>query len=331
LSFSSNLPEWTHTLDRRFRSSLAELVGVVPLSTASVSVLLQQEGPLQTVSTCSFEETETPPSVEFTIGEAALQWLQRHRRELVLEVRPEHGRSEFYGPFIEHGIQSALVVPVFRSGVLVGAVTVGSAKQKAYTAGHLKLITLMCRELAPHFGEPEPMPARIPPQVSADAQAGQQPLTQSDTSAVGTVANSSEEACIEVDSLGRVARWDDVAESIFGWSAREVAGDFLTLFYRPKHLHLLDVSRMEDLLASGAFRTRAVCYDRKGVPVVCEVELSELETSGGFQGRFRRVASRTLLPREPVQFGLARLFDFSDSVVREDALPRPISPAPAGP
>ncbi len=299
----------------------------MPLTAASVSVRPQETGALEVLYTCGFEGASVEPGLP--IADEVLDWLESNRRELVLAIRPEHKTSNFYRPFIEYGIRTAIIVPVFRAGRLAGTVTVGSRERDAYTARHLQLLKMMCNELTPFFAKPVP-PSRTfseaepgswgpgRPHATLDVERHAPPPAEKPTPPAPEAAAPPQEAHIEADALGRVAEWDPAAEIIFGWTRSEVIGHFLTLFYRLKQKRLLDATLLDDLLRTGTFRGRAICYDSDGLPVTCEVELSRLSTSGrtrGFRGRFRRVTPRTLLPREEIEFGFARLYDFSNPVV----------------
>jgi PAS domain-containing protein len=316
LGSTQRLPDWTRALARRFASALDELVGAIPLTAASLSVRTDQTGPLEVVSTRRFEgETgETVPPL--SLGDEAVRWLEANRRELVLSVRPEHAKAGFYRPFIDHGIRTALIAGVFRGEKLVGAVAVGSSRTDAYTRRHLGLIRLMTRELAADFraaaaqGEVERKPA-------AGAGEVEHSLHVAHEHAAGRERGTGE-ALIEADFLGRIAGWNHTAEDLFGWTQDEVAHGVLTVFFERKHGNLVGPLLVEKLLVKGVFRGRAVCYDRRGLPVACEVELSKLGASGGgagrLRGRFRPVTGDTLLPRERIHFGFARLYAFSNPV-----------------
>ena len=97
-------------------------------------------------------------------------------------------------------------------------------------------------------------------------------------------------------------------------------GSFLTLFLRRKHRRLLDPTLLGELLGPGVYRGRALGYDSRGLPVTCEVELTRAPMprgrAQGFRGVFRRVASETLLSHEPVEFEFARVYDFSNVLVK---------------
>lgn len=322
-----------------FRTSTSHLAGAVPMTVASLSVRPSLDGSLTELTTCALGSARVPEP--FTIGDQALKWLEANRRPLVLEVLGAHHRAGFYRPFVDRGIRSAIIMPVMPAGVIVGTVTIGTNQLRAYTKKHLNIIGMLCRELAPlfpHPGESAPPAIEAEEPVAAPASADentraaiesipsatpiptastQEAQVESVPSETPTPTASTQEAQIEADSLGRIARWDKTAEGIFGWSASEVVGTVLTLFYRKKHRNLLDPTLRKDLLSEGTFRGRAICYDNKGTPVTCEIELSELEgtkQSRGFRGRFRRVKPDTLLPREKIEFGFAKLFDFSSSL-----------------
>jgi PAS domain S-box-containing protein len=254
-----------------------------------------------------------------TIGGPALRYLETKGAELVLAVCDEHRESEFYRPFIEHGIRSALVVAVFQGDRIVGAVTVGSRRVNAYTGAHLRLIKLMSSELSSCFPSAAVPVRTAAPQDHEETRAYEPQRPQKEAPAHATPARA-DEACIEADSLGRIAAWDEKAERLFGWSESEVVGSFLTLFLRRKHRRLLDPTLLGKLLAPGVYRGRALGYDRRGLAVTCEVELSRLSMprggAQGFRGVFRRVTSQTLLAREPVEFEFARVYDFSNVLVK---------------
>ena len=287
------------------------------MTVASLSVRPSLPGSLTELTTCALASARVPEP--FTIGDQALKWLEANRRPLVLEVLGTHHRAGFYGPFVDRGIRSAIIMPVMPAGVIVGTVTIGTNQSRAYTKKHLNIIGMLCRELEPLFGTPdESAPAAIdavePVAAPVSTVENIPAAIESIPSASPTPTASTPEAQIEADSLGRIARWDKAAEGIFGWPASEVVGAVLTLFYRKKYRNLLDPTLKNDLLSTGTFRGRAICYDNKGTPVTCEIELSELEgtrQSRGFRGRFRRVTPDTLLPREKIEFGFAKLFDFS--------------------
>jgi PAS domain S-box-containing protein len=323
---------------------LDDVVGSMPLSAGSLSVRPRGEGPLEVLSTWTFEGTPVESSRPLTIGKPALQWLETKGPELVLAVRDEHRHSEFYRPFIEHGIRSALVVAIFHSDRIVGTVTVASKQRDAYTASHLRVIKLMSSELASHFPGPASVGAARPAPPAANEtetrehtphDAEEPPAPTAREHAPQTRPPDSPRACIEADSLGRIAGWDETAERIFGWSRSEAVGNFLTLFCRRKRSRLLDPTLLKELLTRGVFRFRAVGYDSRGLAVTCEVELSELNTphgqTQGFRGVFRQVTPETLLAREKIQFEFARLYDFSN-VLRgsQQAGGRRITSASAG-
>ena len=308
----------------------------MPLSVGSLSVRPRPEGPLEVLSTWRFDGTPEESTRPLTIGKPALDYLETKGPELVLAVRDEHRHSEFYRPFIEHGVRSALVVAVFQSDRIVGTVTVGSKERDAYTASHLRMIKLMSSELASYFPHAAPAHEVRPVPRAAEAEAHERPQQVEEevparAGRPGAPQASPPElprACIEADSLGRIAAWDEAAERIFGWSRSEVIGNFLTLFCRPKQgdpkrnsvrlgtPRLLDPTLLEELLRGGVLRFRALGHDSRGLAVTCEVELSELNTppgrTQGFRGVFREVASETLLAREKIQFEFARLYDFSN-------------------
>gem|GEM_PF-3520265 len=321
MSSTRDLPAWARGLARRFRSMLDDLGDSVPVSTASLSVRPGGEGPLETLTTWSMEGTPEESSRPLTIGIPALQYLETKGAELVLAVREEHRQSEFYRPFIEHGIRSALIAAVFQTDRIVGAIAVGSKRVSAYTAAHLRLIRLMSSELASYFpssaasGEVRP----APPQEPEEARPGEPQRPQEEVPAHAPPLPA-EQACIEADSLGRIAAWDDKAERLFGWSESEAVGSFLTLFLRRKHRRLLDPTLLGELLGPGVYRGRALGYDSRGLPVTCEVELTRAPMprgrAQGFRGVFRRVASETLLSHEPVEFEFARVYDFSNVLVK---------------
>ena len=327
LTFSRSPGKRVEGLAEQFRSSVNRLVGSVPLTAASVSVRPREGGPLDLLYTCGFEGAVAEPGL--ALGDEARRWLEANRRELVLAVRPEHRGSGFYRPFIEHGIRTAIIVPIFRSGRLAGTVTVGSGERDAYTARHLQLIRMMTAELTPFFAKPVP-PSRtyLEPEVTPGSWGPGRPHAAVDVEerepsrppAAEVVppepGEAPREARIEADALGRIAEWNEAAERIFGWSRCEVVGHVLTLFYREKNRRLIDPTLIGRLLRDGTFRGRALTWDSSGLPVCCEVELKELETAPGrargFRGRFRRVPSHTLLAHESLEFGFARLYDFSN-------------------
>jgi len=325
LTFSRSLGKRAEGLVAQFRSSLDRLVGRVPLTAASVSVRPQEEKPLEALYTCGFDREVA--DAELAIGDEGLHWLEAHHRELVLAIEPEHSKLDFYRPFIEHGIRTAIILPIFRAGRLAGTVTVGSRKREAYTARHLQRLKMMCSELMPFFARPVPAsrafaeaepgswgPGR--PHAVVEVQGQPPPPAEKPMPPAAEAAAPSEEAHVEADALGRIVAWDELAEQIFGWTRSEAIGRFLILFYRIKDEHLLEAALLDDLLRTGHFRGRAVCYDRDGLPVTCEVELSRLippsASAGEFRGTFRRVTPRTLLPHEEIEFGFARLYDFSN-------------------
>lgn len=308
MSFSPTHSGGPRGLRRTFRAYVEQLVGAVPLSVASLSARLQADGPLEVLETCVLEAGGVRSAPPLPVAGEAVRWLEANGRELVLAIGPRHERSEFCRVFVERGLRSVLIFPVFGQGGLVGTLTVASDRPDAYTGRHLQLLRMMIRDLRSQFPTPLPAaPAAVRPQPAASPRPGAAP---------GEPARRGE-AHIEADSLGRIAAWDDAAQGIFGWSRREVVGSFLTFFYRAKHRHLLDATVLDQLLAGGTFHGRALCYNSEGLPVTCEVELSELPAPGGtraFRGCFRPVNPRTLLPREELEFGFARLFDFRNAV-----------------
>jgi PAS domain S-box-containing protein len=297
-------PQWLRELKVRFRTRVAELVATVPASVVSLSLRRAAAGPLEPLLTVSINGEPVEAASPLDLGAAAVDWLETNRRELVLEVRPRHSTSELYRPLVERGIVSAVVVPVFRASDLVGSVAVGSARPTAYSERHVKLMEMMAADLAPYFPRPGAAESGKPPKAEKPAAAEPAP-------AAG-------EAFLEADRLGRIAAWNDVAERLFGWSGREVVGNYLTLFYRKKHRRLLDPTLRDELLKGGVFRGRGLCYSREGLPVTCEMEMTELRGPNGsvrgFRGRFRSVAPITLLPREEIEFAFAQLYAFTNPV-----------------
>jgi len=314
LTVSANLPGWVRGLARRFRSALDSLVGAVPLTAASVSVRPREDGPLEVLATYTCTGDISVSSTPLTLGEPAVRWLEVHRRELVLEVRPSHADSAFYHPFIVAGVKRVLVVPVYQGNVLAGTLLVASDEPDAYTMRHLKLVRLLAGELAPFFPRPAPVRPSATPLAAAPRSTDKPFLTARELAQRG-------EAVVETDELGRIETWEGAAEGMFGLSRREVLGACLALFYRRKVKRLLDPTLLDDLLAEGAFRGRALCYSNEGLPVTCEVELSRLDAgegrATGFRGRFRQVMPETLLPREKITFGFARLYAFGNPLTDE--------------
>jgi len=324
VSVSSHLPGWVRGLVRRFRAALDHLVGVMPLTIASISVRPQEHGPLEVLATYRVEDAVVSPASDLVIGDAAVRWLDANRRELVLEVRPTHRDSEFYQSFIGADVKRALVVPVFQAGAVAGTVTVASEESDAYTVAHLKLVRLLAGELAPYFPRPAPVAPAELPTTTIGAPTSMATATEPERVDVDAALRSGEaaslrstsEAVIEADALGRLVSWEGAAEGIFGLARRDVLGGTVAFFHRPTHARRIHTSLVNDLLAGGHFRGRALCYDSEGLPLTCEVELLRLDTDDGrvrgFRGRFRPVTPETLLPREDVQFDFAKLYAFGN-------------------
>ncbi len=122
---------------------------------------------------------------------------------------------------------------------------------------------------------------------------------------------------MEADALGRVREWNGVAERLFGIPRDEAVGKVLAVFYREGSRRRLSPGLAGELTARGRFVGRALGYDAEGRAVTCDVELTSVRTpagTAGFRGRFRRVESDRLLPREDIRFDFARLYAFTEPV-----------------
>ena len=341
------------SLKERFRRAAREFAGTAPVAVASLSVRAVVGGPLDAVLTLGFTDLsaealakgegdglELPPLV---IGDAAAQWFEANRRELVLDVRPEHVRSEFYRPFTRHGLRSVMVLPVFRDEELAGTVAAGSVERDAWTKRHLRMLQLLAAELTPEFPAPAPaekgtvpMSGTVPKETSGTVpDIGTVPKETVGTvphggtvpeEAVGTVPDigtvplggTVPTAHVEADALGRVREWDATAEGLFGIPRDEAVGKTLALFYRGSGGRLIEGRLAEELTARGRFTGRVLAWDVGGLPVTCEVDLIAIRTPAGargFRGRFRRVdPDESGLAREGIRFDLARTYAFMNPV-----------------
>ncbi len=320
-------PPSVEALKERFREAIRGLVESAPVSVASAAVRPVAGGPLEPVLTLGFTgEALSPsnrdaPGVELpplVVGEAAVQWCEANHKELVLDVRPEHVRSEFYRPFARHGLRSVIVLPVFRDDALIGTLAVGSIEREAWTKRHLRLLEIMAAMLAPDF--PKPAPAGEQP-ASAGARLGAAPSEEAERPG-GRAAPTLQaaDAHVEADALGRVREWDAVAERLFGIPRDEAVGRGLAVFYRASRGRLLGARLADELTARGRFLGRALGWDAEGMPLLCEVELSSFRTptgARGLRGRFRRLETDALVSHEEIRFDVATRYDFTKPVTRE--------------
>jgi PAS domain S-box-containing protein len=323
---SSRNPSGVDALRERFRAAVRDLAGAMPLSVASLAARAVAGGPLETLLTLGFDEEPGLELAPLVIGDAAAQWFEANHRELVLDVRPDHVRSEFYRPFTRYSLRSVIVLPMFRGDELLGTLAVGSRERDAYTKRHLRMMMLLAAELAPEFPAPAPAPiaaAEMGTVPTSVPMSGTVPVFKT----VGTVPDSgtvplsgtvpSDEATVEADALGRVREWNGVAERLFGISRDEAVGKVLAVFYREGSRRRLSPRLAVELTARGRFVGRALGFDAEGRAVTCDVELTSVRTPAGatgFRGRFRRVESDKLLPREDIRFDFARLYAFANPV-----------------
>jgi PAS domain S-box-containing protein len=340
--------DWRRQLSRRLRLTLAELAALMPVSGAVVSARRDPDGPFEVVAEVRADDApQQPPSPDLVLSHAALAWLEANHRELVLEVRRGYRESELYRPLIAHGIPAAVLCPIFYVDELSGVIVFTTSRRTCTTERQLRMIRILVPklvELVPppmtdgwHVEEPTvetargsaapPQPAQtaehslraelVPPREAGPVESAGSPPVEAPASE-GSSRRSAESIRLEADALGRVEDWSGEAERAFGWSRDEVIGSFLTLFYRDKHRHLLDPTLRDELLREGRFEGRAICYSRDGLPVTCRITLEELRDAGGrttgFRGSFRIVKPETLLPREQIEFGFARLYAFTNPV-----------------
>ena len=343
--------DWRRELTRRLRLTLAELAPIMPVSAAAALARRESDGPFELLAEVRPEVDDARASPQIVLSAGAVEWLEVNRRELVLELRPGYRESELYLPLIENGIPAAVISPILYVDELSGVVVITTRRRTCTTERQLRMIRVLVPKLAElvpppmaeaweiEVGTPDPgdagavedekpsvtvveeehsLRADLTPQQEEPVARGapaEAPADES-ASAVEASAANAQDIRLEADALGRVDEWTERAERVFGWSHEEVVGSFLTLFYRNKHRHLLDPTLREELLKDGRFEGRAICYSRDGLPVTCEMTLSELQDpdgrATGFSGSFRVVKPNTLLPREDIEFGFARLYAFTN-------------------
>ena len=303
-------------LKERFGQGARDLAAGIPVSVASISIRRTAGGPLDVILTLGFTEGDGTELAPLVIGDAAAQWFEANLRELVLDVRPDHVKSEFYRPFTQHGLQSVVVLPIFGEGGLVGTVAFGAEERHAWTRRHLKLMQLLAAQLAPEF--PHPAPAAPAPESreehSLRAAREEKPASAAPP---GPTTPHEDDAHVEADALGRVREWDPAAERLFGIPRETALGVSLAIFYRETGRRLLAPRLVDELTARGRFTGRVLAWDSEGRELACEVDLLAVRTPAGargFRGRFRLVETPSPLPADEVRFDVARRYAFANSV-----------------
>ncbi len=334
------------SLKERFRHGVCDLAGAVPLSEASLSVRFAVGAPLEAVLTLGFacaspaagakEADECFELAPLLIGDAAAQWFEANRRELVLDVRPDQTRSDFYRPFLLHGLESVVVLPVFGVEGLIGALAFGSTERHVWTRRHLKLMQLLAAQLGGEF--PHPAPAAEAPRAAETNEPAETAeehslrvgasegapvpvptvsLSPSPEASATAEALAKADAHVEADALGALREWDSAAEKLFGVPREDAVGRSLAFFYRETGRRFVETRLVDELAARGRFTGRILAWDAEGRELACEVEVVQIRTATGargFRGRFRRVEAESPLPDGVVRFDIARRYAFSNPV-----------------